>query len=240
MAVTRDASSPATSTSGNLLGNGTTSVAVSASFSPPDGTLITVQAGIDTSGPGATWSVANSGIALTWTKIYQIDNGSGGSQVGFRAYNAASQIGITVTVAAAGTANVTNTDLLGGAYVDVFTGANPDQTGAASNTGTSTSNNFNGTLTTTQTGSYVLGGALDDDGSQVCSSSDSFDAFTATAHCDGLRVYKSAASGAPGSVTVNFQTTASPIWSWGAFEILPAPNTSLAYVSHMSPGISGF
>jgi len=222
MAIARDASSPTTSTAGNLSSNGTTSSGTSASFTPPSGSWITITAFVDSTGGALTWSPTTTLTGVSFTQIANQVNASGGGAVALRGFVSSSSTGtVSLSVNNGGASG----QLVGAFWVDVWTGAATSQTGAASNSGTSASSNFNGTVTTTATGSQVVGVACDDDGSNTPSSTDTFDEANAGSHADGLRVYKASNSGAPGSVNVNFQATTAPIWSWIAFELL-APTTT--------------
>lgn len=223
MAIARDASSPSTSTSGNLTSNGTNSSGTSASFTPPANSWITICAFVDSAGGALTWTPSTTFTGVSFTQIATQVNASGGGCVAIRFFMASSQTG---TVSLSVNNGGTNGQIDGAFWVDVWTGAATSQTGAASNSGTSASTNFNGTVTTTQTGSQVVGVACDDLGSNTPSSTDTFDEANAGGHADGLRAYKAANSGAPGSVTVNFQATTTPIWSWVVFELL-APSTDV-------------
>jgi len=239
MAIVRDASSPTTSTSGNLTSNGTNSSGTSASFTPPSGSWITITAFVDSTGGALTWSPTTTLAGVSFTSIANQVNASGGGAVAYRGFVANSSTGtISLSVNNGGI----NGQIDGAFWIDVWTGAAQSQTGAASNSGTSTSANFNGTVTTTLTGSQVVGIGCDDDGSNTPSSTDTFNEANAGSHADGLRAYKASNSGAPGTVNVNFQATTSPVWSWIVFEILPATAwASIASTPHpgRSPGIGG-
>jgi hypothetical protein len=159
-AIARDASSPADfalATSANDDPTGT-----SASFTPPLDAIITVAIADDSvSGITPTATVSNTGFSISpaWGSALVNSRGDTEGTAGivliYRTLVTASAAGtITVVVNNMG---ASGTSTRGRAYIDVWTGADTDQTGAAINEGSFTSNAFNGTvITTTRDGSQVL------------------------------------------------------------------------------------
>lgn len=222
MAITRDGTnSPA---GVNMTSNGTNSVGTTAAFNVAAGQWIYANAYVDTDGLTRVWTPTNTGNVLTWTKVAQNDAVAGGSVATYRALNASTQTGITVTLTVDN--GGTSGQWEGTMWVDLWSGAAATQTGAATNSGISTSTNFNATLTTTVTGSQVVGLAVDDSQLNTPTSTDTFNS-TLAGHADGIRAYKAAVSGAPGSVNVNFQATTTPAWGWITYEILTNSNVSV-------------
>ena len=218
---TRDASSPGivtTTTASNGIETGTT-----ASFSPPADAWLYVAMGGNNAASTPTFNTpTNTGTALTWSQVGSINNGGNGSCVVWRAYNAASQAGITVTCSISNTGNIF-TGNSAGMTVDVWTGCATSQTGAAVVSAASTTQNISPTVTTTASGSRVFGIAQDFNGLGTPTSSDTSNTWNNAGESSGLRAYKATDSGAPGSVAVNFNAAgAGPSWTYVLVEVLAA------------------
>jgi hypothetical protein len=147
-------------------------------------------------------------------------NASGGavaiweSQVG--ASPTAGTVSISVTNCGAASSGVD-----AAAWVDVWTGADSSQTGAATAGNASTTQNISPSVTTTRTGSRVHGVAVDWNARGTPTSTDTIDGYNSAGNTSGGRAYKASDSGAPGSVTVNFNAAAaSPQWAYALAEIL--------------------
>lgn len=231
---TRDASSPARFTC--TASSSTAESGTSASFSPPaDSWLYASVPKNDNVGATGTVTVSNTGTALTWTLVAQVDNASGGGAAVYRAYNATAQVGITVTVSI----NYSINSVSGGQasvqpWVDVWTGCATSQTGAASATSTSTSQANNPSITTTATGSRVCGLIMDWNATGNPTSSDTIDSYTSATNANSAgRAYKASDSGAPGSVSVNLVAGgAGPINSMVVYEILAASSpVSISWIT---------
>ena len=220
---TRDASSPARVSTTNDVGTNRES-GTTASFSPPSNSWLYLSWLGNPVSVGATPTYetpTNTGTGLTWSKILDINNASGGAVVVWRAYNASAQAGITVSGSILWTV-----DGLGGSgmWVDVWTGCASDQstTATATTTNTTTTNNFG--VTTTATGSRVVLAAIDwNVTTPAPTSSDTIDGYTNASFSSGGRVYNTSDSGAPGAVTCNLVWgSGAVIGSYGAYEILAA------------------
>lgn len=148
---TFDGSTPSAS---SLTGSGTT--ITSAAFTPPDGSLVVVFAGVgwsSTARPIMSCSDTSSAVWQNPVSAYGTSS-NGGGVAAFRHYFATSPGSITVTITYTGfTAG-------GGRFIDtlVFTGCNPDQsTAATAKTTPTTGTDGTVTITTTQLNSWVWG-----------------------------------------------------------------------------------
>ncbi|MDH2424727.1 hypothetical protein [Sphaerisporangium sp. TRM90804] len=202
MAVAIDASSPA------ITGSFSATLLTTASFDPPDSSLL-VATTMSNVGPN---SITNNGAALTWT--LQKQGGSGAVSI-YTAPLLAARTGMTVT--ATWVASTTRVFKL-----DVVTGADLTSPIGASGSGTSSTNNVtvNGYVSTVA-GSRGLCGSNDGNGLGSPTSTDS-----AVSNQSSMRVVKASNTASPGS-TVTFNLDAfgasAPSWSWAAVEIVPAP-----------------
>ena len=226
MAIVRDASSPArvlNSFSGGLQNW------VTAAFNPPAASwlYLTLLGNPTTTGQTATFTTpTNTGTALTWAQIGNINNASGGAVVVWRAFNTSSQTGITVSgqISWSGLTSSASS----AAWVDVWTGAATTQTSAAVATSTNTTQTSNPTVTTTAAGSQVAAAEVDWGATGAPTSSDTIDAYTVAGQTSGGRAYKTANSGAAGVVAVNLVNGgAAPINSIIIYEILAAAAVQL-------------
>jgi hypothetical protein len=151
LGVQLDPSTPVASASAGI----GTSI-VSNAFIPPDNSLVVVFAAVGWSSTARPTMTCTDSLGNVWenpARAYGNTN-NGGGVAAFRHYFTSSPGSITVTI------NYSNFTAGGGRFVDtlVFTGANQDQSSAA--TGTSvTSTGTDGTIlvTTTQPGSWVWG-----------------------------------------------------------------------------------
>lgn len=161
VAIARDASSPAdfyiVTPGGTDDPTGT-----SASFTPPVDSIITVSIACDTAaGTTPTATVSNTGFSISpaWSSALQESRGDSEGTAGvvyiFRSLVTASAAGtLTVSVANIGTSTSGNA---GRVYVDVWTGADADQSTAVNNEGSFVTNTFTSTvLTTGRDGSQVV------------------------------------------------------------------------------------
>jgi hypothetical protein len=206
---TIDASTPARALES---GGGTlTNSATTASFSPPANSWLYCHFLANPSGTGNTITFntpTNSGTALSWSQVVTVSNNTnphGGSIGVYRAFNINAQAGITVTA----TASFTNSNGAANAYVwvDVWTGCAASQTGAATNTGTSTAKTINTpSVTTTASGSRVVEAVFDwsASGAAAPTSSDTIDGYWITGESAGGRIYKASDTGSPQAVTCNY------------------------------------
>lgn len=221
MAIARDASSPARFSI--TRSGGTTEGGTSASFTPPANSLLVCSVCLNTAAAASptfnvpTWSGTGVGaFALVKSQV----NASGGAVAVFRAQATGSPSAGTVSVSITNCGSLSNvTDAA--AWVDVWTGADTTQTGAVTGGGTSATQNISPSVTTTRTGSQVAGVAIDWNAGGNPTSTDTIDPYTVAGQTSGGRAYKAANSGAPGSVTLNFNAAAaSPQWTYALYEIL--------------------
>jgi hypothetical protein len=216
---TRDASSPARvlNTTAGQVHTWTT-----AAFSPPAQSWLYLHLGYNGGNP-ATPTLAkptNTGAPLVWELFSSINNASGGGCAVWRARCVVAQIGVSATASItwSSSAGVSNSVA---AWLEVITGADFDQSGAAAATSTSAVQTNNPTVTTTRSGSRGVGVVIDWAATGAPTSSDTIDAYTVAANTSGGRAYKAADSGAPGSVALNFVSGgAAPINSFIVYEIL--------------------
>ena len=239
MAIARDAvNSPARFSLANT--GGAVETGVSASFTPPAGTVVRVNATINSNvGASPTFSVpVFSGSGLTFTLLKAQTNASGGAAVMWQGVTGASPTAGTVTVSVSSDGTLSSgTDAA--AWVDIYTGAASDQTGAANAGSTGASTTFNQSVTTTKAGALVTGVAIDWNATGAPTSSDIIDAYTVAGQTSGGRALKSAVSGAPGSVTLNFVSGgAGPQWAGVLAEILPAATSVPPRANTFHPGAS--
>lgn len=220
MTIALDASSP---TSFDLTGDGAGGASgTSASFTPPVNSWvyigITIACGTSRT---PAYTPTNTGAGLSaWTLVDTL--GASGTQGGavavYRAF-VNSSVATTVSV------SLTNTGLslsavCGHVYVDVWTGANASQAGAAFIDAHSTVQNISPTVITTATGSQVSSIFNDESANGNPTSTDTLNARTSASQSDA-RIYKAANSGAAGAVAINANGAAGGTqWSYILYEIL--------------------
>ena len=224
MAIARDSSSPAgVQIVGDGAGGGT---GTSAAFTPPAAAIITVCATINSNvGATPTPTISNTGGGLSsWTVVVSRINASGGAVWIWRA-TVLTSVSTTITVneaALGSTQNFWHSEF----YVDVWTGADPSQTGAQTTSGTSSTQSNAIKFATYRNGSQIIGIAMEWNAVGTASSSDcSYDAYLATGGSDGLRMYKSAPTSPPIMETCSFTVSATgALWTYAFYELL-APLT---------------
>jgi hypothetical protein len=240
MTIARDASSPARFTLTHSAAGGNQDSGTSASFTPPANAWVYLSACINSNSgatPTFTGSVSNTGGGLSaWTLVDQHTNASGGAAAVWRAF-VNSSVATTVTIDVLNVGSGTN-GADAAAWVDVWTGADSSQSGAATANNQSTTQNISPTVTTTRAGSQVAGVAVDWAALGNPTSTDTIDPYTVATQTSGGRAYKASNSGAPGSVAVNFNAAASsPAWSYVLYEIL-APGGAAPPMQGMSRTMS--
>jgi len=228
MAIARDASSPATFNVSTAGAGGDDPTGTSASFTPPLGAVITVAFAVDTnSGTTPTSTCSNSGFVVNsgggWTQkeLRGDAEGSGGYVVVFTGVVTASAAG-TVTVQANNTGVPRISQVYGSAYVDVWTGADTNQTGAADNEGSFTTNTFTSTaLTTTRAGSQVVVIYGDWNASGTPTTGQQGTGFTGSFY-SGIRTYQTNPVASAGNVAGAFDGpgTGAVDVNWVAVEVL--------------------
>ncbi len=203
MAIDIDASSPA------IVGSGIIDVVTTATFNPPDSSLMVATTLSNT----VPTSITNNGAALTWT----LRKASADQKVNiYTAPLTTGRTGMTVTATWA-------TTFERALKVDVITGADLTTPIGATGTGTSSTNNVTVTgYSSTAAGSRGLCGANEDNNLGTPTSTDS-----AVTNQHFIRVVKAANTAtAATSVTFNLDAAGSgtPAWTWAAVEVLPAPD----------------
>lgn len=219
MAITEDASSPATISS-----NSATTV-TTASFSPPSGSLLVAMcAGNSTSAGLGSMTVSDSG-SHTWTLWIRANStpsgiGGGSAQI-FYTYLSSAPGSITVT--GTQSANTFNGTLL---TVKVLDGASSTQTGATNKTSSTTAVAPTVSLTTTTTGSYVYGAMIDASNNDTLTANSNTTIITQdvdSTNGDTYASFKAAsATGTPGATTFGFTAPSTCITNLVVAEILPA------------------
>lgn len=231
MAIARDASSPADFALVETNAGEDDPEGTSASFTPPTDSIITVAIACDTAAgttPTATLSNTNFSINPAWASALVISRGDTEGTAGivyiYRTRVTASAAGtISVRVDNMGSAGALTR---GRAYVDVWTGADTDQTGFASGENSFTTNTFTSTvLTTTRDGSQVIAiyGDWNATGSAAPTTSQSGTGFFVSGVYSGIRTYQtsnvaSASTAVAGSFDAN--GTGSTDVNWAAIELL--------------------
>ncbi|WP_086847063.1 hypothetical protein [Amycolatopsis kentuckyensis] len=208
MALALDASTPA-------MVKGTTTPATTASFSPPAGALLFALCEADELN---TFSISNTGTALTWTSVGVSINQSGqGSIQVYWAYNASAQSNITVSSARAGSFTANALKVL------VFTGAETSFTGAKATALAATVN-----ITTTGPNSWVWAAHIEENGgADTAATGCSFnDAETTFGGIGGGVLKRTATTPAAGTV-VTIGVTSATIPAILAFEVKEAAGAAV-------------
>lgn len=169
----------------------------------------------DASGSTPTITVTSTGITFTKRVTSGELTGSNGTAQIFTGVTPDA----TARTVAASTANLANQH--GAIKVWVVDGADNSVVVDASNTGASTTNNINGTVTVVTAGSWVFGCASEWQDLGVPTSTDVAEGFSTT-DLAGIVARKSATSSA-GSVSVNFDAfgTAAATWNWSLLSVVP-------------------
>jgi len=200
VALALDASTPS-------MVKGTTTPATTAAFSPPAGSLLFAICEADELN---TFSISNTGTALTWTSIGASTNQSGeGSIQIYWAYAAAAPGSITVSSARTGSFTANALKVL------VFTGAETSFTGAKAAAFATTVN-----VTTTGNNSWVWAGHIEENGgADTAATGCSFnDAETSFGGIGGGVLKRTATTPASGTV-VTIGVTSATIPAIVAFEV---------------------
>lgn len=244
MGITKDASTPATSTTigGTNLSASQTSGSfsqVSASFSPPANSLVAILVVVGYGNTGVTWSTTGLTCSDSLSNSYSLPvsfvdgtSGFGLSEVAIFTHHyalAPGSITVTVTIASA-EVNPGGTDI--NIYPIVLDGCASSQSGAATATFTGQNNTDAGeiTITTTKTGSWVLlcGYDINAGTSALSDTTTAFSAADAVGNNFSFG-YSSSATGTPGSTTFGWTNTNTFI-TMAALEILPAAAVGSAQV----------
>jgi len=220
VALALDASTPS-------MVKGTTNPVTTASFSPPAGSLLFAICEADETN---TFSVSNTGTALTWSSIGVSTNQSGqGSIMVFWAYNDSAQSGITVSSTRTGSFTANAIKVL------VWTGAEKIFTGAKAAAFTATVN-----LVTTGANSWVWAGHVEENGgadtaATGCTFNDAETSFGGI----GGGVLKRTTNTPTSGTTVTIGVTSGTLPAIVAFEVKEAPEPSV-YLEMRSPGLTPF
>ena len=236
VALAIDASTPAIATE-------TDRAITSASFSPPDSSLLLVCAFSDSiDNENVTITMSNNGAALTWTEIVSRDGSEASSEDGnvTAAYTllTTGRTGMTVTA-------TSNTTENGGIALKVYviTGHDTSSPIGASGEGSSQTNSISPTIyTSTVNNSRGFGCAEDWNALGSPTSTDTEDPFHSAGNLSGLAAYKASDTATSGTaVTMNFDAsgTGAPAWNWAGVEVKPAnsgtPDTTPPTVSMTAP-----
>lgn len=196
--------------------------ATSPGFNPPDDSWIYLHIPIDSpdvAGNPSISSVSNTGTALTWTLVgSRINSVNGGAVFVYRAYNAVSQTGITVSLS--GTGGATNASTRSDANVFVWTGCAASQASAAVATSVGTADPGAPSVTTTAKNSRVAGCAIDWNAGGAPVSKDIINPYHYAAFTSGGTAYKRYDTETPQSVSLDFNWAAAPIGTYVVYEIL--------------------
>lgn len=226
MAISLDGSTPAAVDNAGS----TSATAVTASFSPPAGSLVAIAVNIGLQGTSATQTVT---VADSLSNSYTAGPGiwafnANGSWL-FTRYYAAAPGSITVTA----TRSATGAGLFE-VVPWVLTGAAASQAGAASNTTSNSATSLTGSITTTAAGSWALCAV-------TCGNSAPTDSGLTRDHVDQdstdgvLGATGHAITSTPGAETIGWTIGVTGFYSWSALEILPAA----AAPAGISPALPG-
>ena len=190
----------------------------SASFTPPNNSLLVVFVSIGTTSTTMTMNVSGGG--LTWTKRaehFEADSGGYDGYVGV--WTAPVTTGASMTIScsrSAGTVTTGHTTAKCYIITGHDTAAPIDQVGEGHGSGSP----YNPTLFTATAVGRALYGAIEWNVAGTISSSDTEDAVNAVNSGDwsALSAYK-ASDHAAGSVSGNLQSSGSPTWNWVAVAI---------------------
>lgn len=210
MALAIDASTP-------LLAAGSNDPWVTATFTPPAGSLMVAVVTADWFGGTPTLTVQDDGLASVFTSRIK----AGADSQGVVEIFTAPTIGGGTSRTCTGTTSLASD--VGGLKIYVLTGQHTstpvDTTG--SNTGDTTNNLTVNALTTGFDGCWVLGGAVDWQSLGAPTSTDVFENFD-DADLSVICARKAAATSPAGAVTLNFDAgVGTPMWTWAAISIRP-------------------
>jgi hypothetical protein len=197
----------------------------SASFTPPDNSVLLVMVNADTNG-GTSISVSVSdSTSRSWTTIVERNGGEAGAQSGYAgAFFAVVTTGSSMTVGVRRAANGATNRM--SAKVYVITGANTASPVGNSDEGSSTTNNISPTIYTSSVNNSRGFGAADDwSALGVPTSTDTADAATYAGHISVISAYKASDTAtANTAVTMNFDAfgAGAPAWNWVGVEVKPA------------------
>lgn len=203
----------------NNVSQGTAST--SASFTPPNNSLLVVFVNIVATGSDMNMSV--SGGSLTWTKRVEHSPADSGAYVGYvGVFTATVTTGASMTISctrSAGTVNTGHTS----AKCYILTGHNTSSPIDVVGEGHGSGSPYNPTLLTATAAGRTLYGAFEYAVAGTVSSSDTEDTVNGVNGGDwsALSVYK-ASDHSAGDVSGNFQESGSPTWNWAAIAVKAA------------------
>lgn len=225
MALAIDASTPALVTGADPW--------TSASFTPPNGSLLVVKAAGDWFGGTPVITVTSTGLTFQQVARFGANN-QGLAEIWIAKVGSNGGTARTVTVDTSIAANT------GGAKVEVWTGFRDSVPvdGVFGGTGVTT-NNFTANLTTGHNGCWVTGVGAEWNNIGACTSSDTNE----HGEPGGLAVLvnrKATATATAGAETLNFDaaSTDAAMWSWAAISIAPdtAPDPAIYKVADVGSG----
>lgn len=200
-------------------GPATTASLATAAFSPTAGSLIIVEAHLDSTAASIAPTITDS-VGLTWTAIGTPQRGSsGGFSAAWWAYTAVARTNMTAAVNWAGSAAqkaIKPTTWTGTATAAAVV----SKAQAASGT-----NNLTVNVATTNANCRIMGTALDWNANGLPASTDTELGYHLASLISGASAHKAANTATPAtSVPINFDAfgTAAALWTYKVFEIVPA------------------
>lgn len=232
----------AVTTSPALVVGGATS-ATTASFDAPAGSLLVAVLGHNhygtTTYTGSTWTMSNSGAALTWTLGVKRNNADrSAAAAGAAVYTApvaSARSAMTATASISAAAGTVDTPVLS---LYVATGADLTTPVGATGGGFSTTNNLTTTgVTLQQAGSLLLVSGMDYSASGTPTSSDlTIRAGTSAGAMSYETGYKSGgAAGSSATGNLDGAGTGAVNWTWVSAEIRAAADTTTGAFLMLSP-----
>lgn len=203
------------------------SSATSASFTPPNGSLLVCCTNANTSS-GVGLDVTLSGGSLTWTQRKEADNTLFGNSGHASIWTAPVVTGASMTVTVTSTGGNSRTS----GKVYIVTGHDVASPVGSSGAGTSTANAINVGYTSSVNASRGIGCATDWNARGVPTSTDTEDGAT-NAQISEVSAFKAADTATSGTaVTINFDGfgTSGCEWQWCVIEIKPAAGGDLTLV----------
>jgi hypothetical protein len=208
--------------------------ATTGTFSPPAGSLLVAIVSLVHASGTPSFTVSNTGSALTWTQQVAETAGTQPWAAIYTAPNPASQSNITVTAADSTTQNA-----LLQVDVRVVLGAASSQTGAATKIATGSASPGSAAITTTTVGSwvYIAFGLNDDESITVSGNTTTINSDAASDRGAAVASGRQAtATTSPGATTLGWTFGTSANWAIAMLEILPAASGGPQDIPQILPG----
>jgi hypothetical protein len=198
----------------------------SASFTPPNNSVLVVNVNADTADNATNITISVSGGSLTWTNRAERDPGDAGANAGHASiWTAVVATGASMTVSVRRTTSGGGTNRIS-VKVYVVTGADTSAPVGAVNEGSSGTNNLTAAAyNSTVNNSRGFGCATDWNELGTPTSTDTGDGADYSGQISVISAFKAADTPSSGTaVTLNFDAAGSSAaeWNWVAIEILPA------------------